>query len=477
MHKGSLPDDLLKFVWVDDINDKMKMPTYTDSASKATFEYAFLNSNISLHESWVNTLAHFRKLNIKICQSPHIQTSNYVSSRHIANLMNSSMKKNVIDMISATNKYIKVRGRLLAYGISQLYKCNIMIFSTRRKPCKINPNGVQSDDIPCLYLLERKDSYFGFTAYYALKARKSPKKKQEETLSLNKDVVVAKLRGAEEKKPRKAKHKLGTTLDALVVNYIEEEANRMYESKWKKFKKVEKNKKKTVDDFKATLSMKEIPTGVVPVVKARVEQMLREGEVAGLSANDIPKSGAWLGKKVHTLKKQGKLSVEGLIDGFINILKNNQNNEDPVEIQEYEDEPSVSEVIEVDENNYRTVSRSLKRTINHSFDYNTLNTRLDDLQDSCTRVIAGLSKSVHILINLIISGKICTDEGDERKFFKLNDIDLNANGIGKDESDIYLSSKEVIKNIETHDLFSFRGFWMILSTCVGEKSVKKKGNM
>lgn len=251
----------------------------------------------------------------------------------------------------------------------------------------------------------------------------------------------------------------------------------MYELRWTKFKKAKKNKKITVDDFKLTLPKKEIPTGVVPVVKARIEKMLREGKIEGLSAKDIPKSGTWLGKKVQTLKTRNKLSVIGLIDNYINILKSSQNNEDVEEDQEHEDEPPVSEEIDVDDSKYRTVSRSLKRTINHSFDYNTLNTRLDVLQDSCAQVIAGLSESVHILINLIINGKICADEGDRRNFFILNDIDFNANGIGKDESDVYLLSKEDIKKIESHDLFSFRGFWMILSTCVGEKSVKKKNNM
>ncbi|KAG2195155.1 hypothetical protein INT47_006604 [Mucor saturninus] len=64
----------------------------------------------------------------------------------------------------------------------------------------------------------------------------------------------------------------------------------MYSKKWKKFlNKIGKHK--SIDDFRSSLSSKQLPTGVIPIVKAKIEVMLRRNEVEGMSAEDIPSSG------------------------------------------------------------------------------------------------------------------------------------------------------------------------------------------
>jgi hypothetical protein len=83
---------------------------------------------------------------------------------------------------------------------------------------------------------------------------------------------------------------------------------------------------------------------------------------------------------------------------------------------------------------------------------------------------------VETLVDIIISGEISQNTKSEEAAFKWQDIDFGGHQIGKVELNIPRLSSDILELLEDEGLFSFAGFWKILSTCVGEKFVDKKNS-
>ena len=97
---------------------------------------------------------------------------------------------------------------------------------------------------------------------------------------------------------------------------------------------------------------------------------------------------------------------------------------------------------------------------------------LDDLQASCNSCIKGLSATVAVLSHLIATGRF--HKGSEQKcFFKVKDLDFNNNGIGREDPDLFILNKETKDWLDNEKVFSYLGFWNLLSHCVGDKSKEK----
>ncbi|KAL0582419.1 hypothetical protein ABG067_007735, partial [Albugo candida] len=394
----------------------------------------------------------------------------------------------------ASGSAANVEGRMLVYGICQLYQCKILLFSTRSKPVAVYSaeNILSRDSLPCFYILEHKDSYINNTTYYPLKCYKKPMKKditeQHQVEHDQNDYFVAKKREEGEKKVTKEKHKLGKRLDDTIIRLVREEANEIYTTKWQNFLRRNTGRRNAEDAaliryFRSTLSTKQMPTGVIPVVKGKIEQMLKNNEIEGMSAADIPQSAMWLHRKIATLKDNNKLSIDTLLNDFFsgNFELNDTNSTDAEEDSDEEEAENQSiifcditqDIDDYENDRLMSVGKTLKSVVNKNFDYNTLHERLNELQTSCHAAIYGLSKAIQILIDLLITGDIVTDSSNSGEFFRLADIDFGGHGIGKDDLDLFLPDKNFLQSFQEENLFSYNGFWNIMSRCVGKKSAEK----
>ena len=205
--------------------------------------------------------------------------------------------------------------------------------------------------------------------------------------------------------------------------------------------------------------------------------MLKNNEVGSLSANDIPPSARWLYKKIQGLKQAGTLSVYGLLNGFMQKLSNNDDTKTTTEEEsgtneEENDEEKFGEFVEPEEDRYRSIGKTLRSVVNPDFDFDVLKTRLDALRDSCDSSVAGLSKGVQILMDLILTGKLYPASTPEQ-VFKLKSVDFGNHGIGRDDSDASLLNDQSLKALDDEKLFSYSGFWKIMSRCVGGKYPEK----
>ncbi|KAG2193811.1 hypothetical protein INT47_002561 [Mucor saturninus] len=250
----------------------------------------------------------------------------------------------------------------------------------------------------------------------------------------------------------------------------------MFPKKWEKF--LNKNgKHKSIDDFRSSLSSKQLPTGVIPIVKAKIEVMLRRNEVESMSAEDIPSSGMWLHRKVSSLKTQEKLSIERLINNYMEVLKDNykepavEHEPEPIS-DEHESKPDGLTDFTKPEDIIRTVGKTLKGVINKNFDYKTLKDHLEQLQNSCHASIYGLSKALNALIHLIITGGLDSDI-NTHDVFRFKDVDFSNDGIGETEKDHVYLSEQSLKSLCDEKTFSYNGFWNIMSHCIGEKFPNK----
>lgn len=473
--QGSLPQGLLEFSLSSDC-PRLKLPDHVDVAGTQVLEGAFVNWEVNLHESLLRTTERFKSFGVKV-GSRDVKDNDvkptHLNSKHIAWILNSPHQNTVLMHSNVDHeKTVQLKGRMLLYGLCQVYNCKITLFSTRSKPVKISPIGSLSDALPSFYLLEHKDSYAGKVAYYHLKPhKKCPPNNKAADSDYQGNQLVARKREAEEKKQRKPGHNLGNKLDDTILHLISEESNKLYLKKWKKYKKG-----KSLDDFRATLSLKQIPTGVIPVVKAEVEEMLRNNVFDGFTAEDIPKAGTWMNQKVDSLKKRDQLSVATLLDNFFKkhsadmTIAEEDATIDAVEL------PMIEET-QVDDSNdsgIRTISKTLKGVINKDFDYAVLRDRLDQLQESTHSVITGLSKAVHVLIDILTTGRIHANKDNHNEFFQLSDLDFGGFGVGKDEHDIFLPSQELLNSLQKDNVFSYPGFWTIMSRCIGKKNEEKR---
>lgn len=435
---------------------------------------------MSHHESFNKTEDKLKELKIKIVKDIKYTrkdlSPSYLNSRYIAYMLNTAKDETHMVMNSNINstKSIPAKGRILLYGICELQNCKIMLFSTRSKAIIITPLGKKCDDFPCYYILEHKDSYVATTTYYSLKSfgEYAPTIKQ----ILPADGVVAVKYKDGEVKGKEERHKLGKAIDDIALQLIKQETFKLYDLKWNNYVRVH-GRKASEEAFRGTLSTKSLPTGVVKEVKAAIEKMLKEGKIANKSEQDIPKSAMWMSTKVGTLTKAKKLSINGLLEEYFNKRQTDQQIKD-VDMDSDEDEleeeslQNPAPVVIASTNNYRTIGKTLKGVINPKFDFSVLAGGLDELQASCNSCMNGLSAAVGALLHLIVSGKF--NKGTEpKRFFDLKDVDFNNNGIGQGEQDLFILNDETKKWLENEQVFSFLGFWNLLSHCVGGKSKKK----
>ena len=495
----------MTFTWADKNSSEIKLPSYENKELEARFEEVYKVFQTSFHESIVKMNSCLKSYGVKICKTKLTDNNgikpHYLNSRYICNLLNSPNAK-VVSMHS--NAYasvsINVKGRLLLYAICQLYRCRIMLFSTRSKAVIIHPSNTdQSDQIPCFYILQHKDSYIHETTYFFLKSTKTPVPNPTglQVQNQNSPTKVAIKREAGEKKAKKDRHKLGKKLDEMIVNLLKEEVQSMYDKKWRQFLIKNSNtassssgESSLLNRFGATLSKKQLPTGVVPLVKQKIELMLHNNEVEGMSGGDIPKSAMWLYNKIQHFKEQNLINIHDLANNFLERVEhntnnnvNNQSSSRNISDQESTEEKVMIKAADTEEEKkkkdtgYRTVGKTLKSVINSKFDYDILRERLDMLQITCRKSIAGLSKAIETLIEILFSGKVGQDNSATAyDIFKLDDIDFNNQNIGKGEQDIALLSNITLKSLEEADLFSYAGFWTIMSKCIGKKFVDKKNN-
>ncbi|KAI7886892.1 uncharacterized protein EV154DRAFT_605614 [Mucor mucedo] len=269
---------------------------------------------------------------------------------------------------------------------------------------------------------KHKDSYIHETTYFFLKSTKTP---VPNPTGLQLD---------------------GKKLDEMIVNLLKEEVQSMYDKKWRQFFIKNSNtassssgESSLLNRFGATLSKKQLPTGVVPLVKQKIELMLHNNEVEGMSGGDIPKSAMWLYNKIQHFKEQNLINIHDLANNFLERVEHN------------------TKII-------ITVGKTLKSVINSKFDYDIPRERLDMLQTTCRKSIAGLSKAIETLIEILFSGKVGQDNSATTyDIIELDDIDFNNQNIGKGEQDIALLSNITLKSLEEADLFSYAGFWTIMS--------------
>lgn len=126
-------------------------------------------------------------------------------------------------------------------------------------------------------------------------------------------------------------YKLGHKLDDIITQVLTQEVNKMFATKWTKYSTTKK-KNKNIEDFIATLSTKQLPTGAVSSTRERVEGLIKANMIDGVMAEELPEPESWLNNKVRDLKKSGDISVIGLINDYTDILKAEQNieNQDPI---------------------------------------------------------------------------------------------------------------------------------------------------
>lgn len=210
--------------------------------------------------------------------------------------------------------------------------------------------------------------------------------------------------------------------------------------------------------------------------------MLKEGEIANKSEQDIPKSAMRMNSKVGILTKAKKLSINDLLEEYFNKRQTGQKNKVDMDSDEGElEEESLQNpapVVIASTNYYRTIRKTLKGVIIPKFDFGVLAGGLDEIQASCDSCMNGLFAAVGALLHLIVSEKF--NKGTEpNRFFNLKDVDFNNNGIGLGEQNLFILDDDIKKWLENEHMFSFLGFWNLLSHCtwkIKKKNVSSKGN-
>ena len=333
-----------------------------DKDSIFNFNQAFQNFQVCFHESANRTRQQLKKCNIKVVvdydYTESMPLPTYLNSRYLAHILNIANHEPFVVMKSNINpaKEIPLKGRMLLYGICELFNCQIMLFSTSKKATIIAPMGRLSYDLPRYYVLEHKDSYAIKTRYYCLKSYGKHKASTHKVKPYDGIVALKYQKG--EAKEKLQGHRLGKGIDDLTLRLIKEKSFELYDLKWNNYVK-KQGKNATVEAFRKTLSTKQLPTGVTAEVKAEVEKMLKEGDIPDKSESDIPKSGMWMKSKVATLVRANKLSVDGLLEEYLGKSQTDMD----VNTTENEDEVE-SNVEQLDQEDFQApTSRPVRRQI------------------------------------------------------------------------------------------------------------------
>ncbi|KAG2201781.1 hypothetical protein INT47_002041 [Mucor saturninus] len=183
-----------------------------------------------------------------------------------------------------------------------------------------------------------------------------------------------------------------------------------------------------------------------------------------MSGGDIPKSAMWLYTKIQHFKEQNLINIHDLANNFLERVEHNTdiNVDNQSSSRNISDQESTEEKVMIK----AAITEEEKKKKRHGLQNSGKSTQ-----------VTGLSKAIETLIEILFSGKVGQDNSaTTNDIFKLDDINFSNQNIGKGEQDIALLSNETLKSLEEADLFSYAGFWTIMSTCIGKKFVDKKNN-
>ncbi|KAI7873180.1 uncharacterized protein EV154DRAFT_579468 [Mucor mucedo] len=372
--------------------------------------------------------------------------------QYLVGVLNGKLENNfVLHSNRHPNLTAVPKDMLLLYAFSQVYGYTIYCFSSRSKPAIIHPNNKHRQDrsLPYLGVLKSINSYTGTVEWFGLELKNRPKDMSGDTTPTSEILknIVAKKRATDEKKPRAKRQSVSSVIDDEIIRLLVEETNTLYQKKWSKFK-IDKHKtlSENIQNFRQLYQ--------------------RNSFQQALLLEDIPTSALWVQQKINRLKQIGKISIDKCISDFIMGL----NLESSIQDSAPEDTDTAideNEDQDVEDNAYRTVSRSLKRVINKDLDYSIFLKKLEDLQEICDKCCSGLSKATEILVDGITSGDILPSR--ERTFFDFQFIDLPSLKIETGEEKIAIIDDSDETFLKQSDIFTFKGFWKLLSSSVGRK--------
>lgn len=435
-------------------------------ASVASYQSAVDNYERSFGESLSETKSYLKKFKIQVWNAK-LSAKYTLSATYLIHALNKKVESN-IKMTSSMHPNVAVTPKddLLVFAFCQVYKCRIFLFSSRAKPEIVTPNdNHDSAAIPSFAVLKHCNSFIGKTTWYELKFNNNLKDRSrvDETLATE-DTLFAQKRGAEESKPRLKKHVLGSSVDGQILQLLREEVFSIFDKRWLAFVKKHTNltNEETISSFLSTLPAKSLPNGVVPIVKAKIEKMMRDNEIPG----SVPQSPMWVHKRIETMKKKNEVSIEGFINDFATNLDVSKVRP-PIQVAEHADQDAggntgedaageVSEDFEVDKDDFRVVGRTLKRVINNHVPHDEVIEKFDSLQANCEEVITGLSKAVKILTTMVLSGDKSITNGADASLFDLNKLDLHKNNIFPGKEKIAILDDASIKYIEKSNIFPLR---------------------
>ncbi|KAI7877097.1 uncharacterized protein EV154DRAFT_576986 [Mucor mucedo] len=474
--EGQLDEQLLRFSCKDvDIN--ITSPTMPiDNSFRDIILNAMNNYTHSFNESIKSTVKFLEKHKIHVVRKNMDENINImmVTSpiQYLVGVLNGKFENSfVLHSDRHPNLTAIPKDMLLLYAFSQVYGYTIYCFSSRSKPAIIHPNNKHRQDrsLPYFGVLKSINSYTGTVEWFGLELKNRPKDMSGDTTPTSEipKNIVAKKRASDEKKPRAKRQSVSSVIDDKIIRLLVEETNTLYQKKWSKFK-IDKHKtlSENIQKFSSTLSTKQFPTGSAGIVKTKIEQLIRQNHFPTVKLEDIPTSALWVQQKINRLKQNGKISIDKCISDFIMGL----NLESSIQDSAPEDTDTAideNDDQDVEDNAYRTVSRSLKRVINKDLDYSIFLKKLEDLQEICDKCCSGLSKATEILVDGITSGDILPSR--ERTFFDFQFIDLPSLKIETGEEKIAIIDDSDETFLKQSDIFTFEGFWKLLSSSVGRK--------
>lgn len=443
---------------------------------------AMKNYTHSFNESIVNTVKFLEKHQIHVVRKKTVENVKMMMAvppiQYLIGVLDGNLENNfMLHSDRHPNLTVVPKDMLLLYAFSQVCGYTVYCFSSRAKPTIIHPTNKHSQDrsLPYFGVLKSINSYTGSVEWFGLELKNKPKNISGETTTTGEvsKSIVAKKRASGEKKPRAKRQSVPSVIDDEIIKLLIDETNALYKKKWSKFKT---NKNKTLSEniqqFSSTLSTKQFPTGSAGVVKTKIEQLISQNHFPTMKYEDIPTSALWVQQKINRLKQDNKISIAKCIGDFIAGLNAESSTQDSNRAPEDTDTDIDTVIDEVDDQNledldYRTVSRSLKRVINKDLDYGVFLEKLEVLQETCDQCITGLSKATEILVDGTISGNILPSR--DRIFFDFHSIDLHSLKIGTGEKNIAILDNIDETFLKQSDIFTFKGFWKLLSSSVGRK--------
>ncbi|KAF1800357.1 hypothetical protein FB192DRAFT_1458774 [Mucor lusitanicus] len=424
----------------------------------------------------------------------------FLASKHVVIDGGHRTLCNVLNGVSRTECKIhdnqggsqKPKDMLLLYCLASHLQSAVYVFSTRHRPVLVSPSA-QEQVQGYMALLVHKDSYMQKTHWYPLRLDlKSKVGSARAKTTLETPIVATRKQSIAQASTVSSSKPIAKGYEKDIEDILRASCFSIFRKKWDDFRS---SGNTSIQDFKATLSVKSFPENVVQRCSDAIENKMR---AAGTPLSRNPQ---WLSRKLHSWKtrKKNPFGVVQLVEEFIAIITKEQNKEladqgddDPIEVEDGtsqdQDDPievendisqDLDDPIEIEDDTaqvqgqlvpikeYHTISRSLKSVIKPQADYQTLLLRMTNLQNTCHHVVYGLSQCVSTLVNMIIEGECSA--GAHPGYLDFSRIDLHQRGIGAGAEQA-ISLVAPIKQ-DVLDLFNFAGFYKIACAVVGQKNL------